>query len=157
MLWRRTRTGSSNSTTEGRASAAEPVQKMALLKHGLLLFQPSAKHLPHVARNNMVTICPGATAKLNTLDRMVHPDVLARNIAPSGLKAELPPRLMGMRSPCLPPSSESHKGKSQEDLGSGFRDLSPTHLRRKGVTWSLWCYARSAHSIERAISQKSSS
>jgi hypothetical protein len=85
----------------------------------------------------MVTICPGATAKLNTLDRMVHPDVLARNIAPSGLKAELPPHLMGMRSPSLPPSRESYKGKSQKDLGSGFRDLSSTHLRRKGVTLVL--------------------
>jgi hypothetical protein len=29
--------------------AAEPIQKMALLRHRLPLFLPSAKHLPHVA------------------------------------------------------------------------------------------------------------
>lgn len=104
---------------------------MALLRHLLLLFLPSAEFAT-CCRNNMVTICPGARAKLNTLARMVHPDVLARNIAPLGLKAELPPHLMGMSSPSLPPSRESHKGKSQEDLRSGFRDLSPTHLRMNG-------------------------
>lgn len=47
MLMRGTRTSSS---TEGRApQTAEPVQKMALLRHRLLLFLPSAKQLPHVA------------------------------------------------------------------------------------------------------------
>lgn len=35
--------------------------------------------------NNMVTICPGATKELNTLDRMVHPDVKVGNPAHSGL------------------------------------------------------------------------
>lgn len=68
---------------------------------------PIRKVLATCCCNNMVTICPGTTEKLNTLDRMVHPDVLARNTAPSGLKAELPPHLMGMRSPSLPPSRES--------------------------------------------------
>lgn len=52
---------------------------------------PSHEVFATCSRNNMVTICPGATEKLNTLDRMVHPDVLARNTAPSGLKAELLP------------------------------------------------------------------
>lgn len=33
----------------------------------------------------MVTICPGATKELNTLDRMVHPDVKVGNPAHSGL------------------------------------------------------------------------
>lgn len=111
--------------------------------------------LPEQYGNHM----PEATEKLNTSDKIVHPDVLARNTAPSGLKVELPPHLMDTRSPSLPPSRESQEGNSHEDLGSGFRI---SLLRTSGgneVTWTLWCwcYACSAHQVEMAISQNSTS
>lgn len=139
MLMRRAKA----SSTEGRASSCRASPENGPPQALPPSVPPIGKAFATCRCNNMVTICPGATAKLNTLDRMVHPDVLARNIAPLGFKAELPPHLMGMRSPSLPPSHESYKGESREsgeDPGSGFRDLCPTQPRGKEVTWSLWWY-----------------
>lgn len=130
---RRTRTNRAQESDRDRAQSCWASPKNGPPKAPLPSITPIHKVFAACLRNNMVTICPGATKQLNTLNRMAHPDVQLGNTAPSGLKAELPPILMGMRSPSVPPQPWIMERKQPWRAGGIERvPLSP----RPGRKWN---------------------